>query len=282
MSKLKLLRKVEFDLEQDEVSGIWGLMPRDCKAGEFNAFTDGIGIFHDIFEHYFEEKYPRFSGASSYSTLGEVAALGHALAFKDLGVNSRETKRSIYTLEDSLMFDIEELCRQTAEDSTVYKGTDVPFSYYSLSKVDHLFEGWYILEQLDVLKLRLKEMFPDKSAKEFKDILNVSKAKQAFIWGYVQVAKFYNADHSYDLSEFITEWMKFTESIKWEYIADFIESVYITVEFDKTRIFWTATFNRHTESYYNEDDEEEYYEEKIIITNKSKNSIQYQFNAVSY
>lgn len=72
---------------QDDGTGQWGVCHVD-SVGTFNAFWSPDGIFHDVFEHYFEDKHPYFSGKYAHTIYGEMAASGHAIAYRDIGIDN--------------------------------------------------------------------------------------------------------------------------------------------------------------------------------------------------
>lgn len=82
----RLIRKVSLRFFQDDSSGEYGLTHFDTIEGDginsFNAFWDGMGIFHDVFEHAHEfSKY--FRGESAMNIGGEMAAMGALWYFYD-------------------------------------------------------------------------------------------------------------------------------------------------------------------------------------------------------
>ena len=76
---------------EDDATGEYGLTHKQTYNHNisFNAFWSGIGIFHDIFEHYHEySKY--FLGQYAMNIGGEMAAMGHMTYYVEkLGVYNR-------------------------------------------------------------------------------------------------------------------------------------------------------------------------------------------------
>lgn len=73
-------------LTHDE-NGIFGLIPETCRdyAG-FDAFTETAGVFHDVFEHWFEGIAPFEVPGSIWA---EMVASGYAVYFSDvLSINN--------------------------------------------------------------------------------------------------------------------------------------------------------------------------------------------------
>lgn len=63
-----------FTIKEDDANGTVGFIPKDCE--DFNAVTNGAFLFHDVFEHWFENKSRWFSGDHALNPAGEVAAMG--------------------------------------------------------------------------------------------------------------------------------------------------------------------------------------------------------------
>jgi hypothetical protein len=65
----------------DNANGQWGVSHintiKEDEGNAFNAFWSPLGIFHDVFEHYFEGVHRRFRGDAFRNVSGEVVAMGH-------------------------------------------------------------------------------------------------------------------------------------------------------------------------------------------------------------
>ncbi len=85
-----------FTIKEDDADGTVGFIPKDCE--DFNAVTNGSFLFHDVFEHWFENKSKWFSGDHALNPAGEVAAMGAriyylwTLGFNPLERNADETR----------------------------------------------------------------------------------------------------------------------------------------------------------------------------------------------
>jgi len=64
------MKKITLDLKEDEATGIIGFIPSTCE--EFNSFTDAIGLFHDVFEHWFENHHKYFKNEYACDRSGEL------------------------------------------------------------------------------------------------------------------------------------------------------------------------------------------------------------------
>jgi hypothetical protein len=89
--------KVKLRLVQDtsdwdyELGGFVPAMAYSDKT--FDPFWSPEGIFHDIFEHWFEGLLPRFTGKKMFSVYGEMVATGAQCYFYHLGVNTLQYRK---------------------------------------------------------------------------------------------------------------------------------------------------------------------------------------------
>ncbi len=74
---------------EDYATGDYGLCPKGSEEKGFNAFWNGIGIFHDVFEHWFEDKHKYFSGEHAFNVCGEMCAMGAAFYYYNMIGSSR-------------------------------------------------------------------------------------------------------------------------------------------------------------------------------------------------
>lgn len=84
--------EVILKLHEDD-NGTWGLTHVNT-LGKFNAFWSSDGIFHDVFEHYFEDKHKYFSGNAAFTIWGEMCASGHGIAYSQIGIDNFRYRNS--------------------------------------------------------------------------------------------------------------------------------------------------------------------------------------------
>lgn len=72
------MHKVRLKFWDDDATDDWGLSPINSINVEnpFNAAFTPTMIFHDSFEHWFEDKHKYFLGKNAFNVGGEVAAMG--------------------------------------------------------------------------------------------------------------------------------------------------------------------------------------------------------------
>lgn len=90
---MRKFHTVNLVLFKDEDVGSYGCAhekTHDNNSINFNAFWDGIGIFHDVFEHWFEKEHKYFQGDYAMNVGGEMAAMGaSSYYYHILGVYNR-------------------------------------------------------------------------------------------------------------------------------------------------------------------------------------------------
>src|ERR1035437_5395868 len=87
-------------LFQDQANDEWGVTHRDtiAEVDSFNAFWDGMGLFHDVWEHNFEFTNKYFRGKGALNIGGEMAAMGAMWYYlNQLGMFNRLNPQSTYT-----------------------------------------------------------------------------------------------------------------------------------------------------------------------------------------
>ncbi len=80
-----MTHEVNLRIYRDDDSGIVGTCPSEVwrrdDSGQFDPFWQGILIFHDVFEHYFEHTHAAFCGDNAHNVSGEVTAHGHLIYY---------------------------------------------------------------------------------------------------------------------------------------------------------------------------------------------------------
>lgn len=78
--------QVKLRYHEDEDNGIWGFC-HENTVGFFNPFYEPSGIFHDVFEHYFEGT-GCFKGEGFCNVFGEMVATAHKYYITNqIGIN---------------------------------------------------------------------------------------------------------------------------------------------------------------------------------------------------
>lgn len=88
----RLIKTVELSFFRDNATGEYGLCHKDTQDSDngFNAFWNGMLIFHDVFEHSHEYQNKYFRGDYAMNVGGEMAAMGAMWYYYNvLGVYNR-------------------------------------------------------------------------------------------------------------------------------------------------------------------------------------------------
>lgn len=103
----RLVKTVELSFFNDDATGEYGLTHKDTQDNNsgtgFNAFWNGMGIFHDVFEHSHEHQNKYFRGDYAMNVGGEMTAMGAMWYYIDqLGMSNRLNSRSMWSPGDNM------------------------------------------------------------------------------------------------------------------------------------------------------------------------------------
>lgn len=200
--------KRKFELFCDDATGDYGVAINNSSEHQFNAFWNGVGIFHDCFEHYFEDMLPPFIGNNAYTVWGEVAAMGAALQYvKEKGVRNRSVSNT-WSITDSIfgtVFDMFEDAEYNKKEygyleSMGFPLVKCPVKYQRPNDVDY---NWQ-----------------DSAGNSFRRINCPTKYKQdiknTMRWG----AKLANKLWFYEMSDIITSLNNFCKNLNASELFD--------------------------------------------------------------
>jgi hypothetical protein len=124
----RLIKTVSLRFFEDDATGEWGLTHSDTIDGSgddsFNAFWDGRGIFHDVFEHSHEHtKY--FQGIYAMNIGGEMAAMGALCYYYNrLGVYDR-LRPGYHSPSDNILRTTFDMIQEAVEDTNFRFGSSL-------------------------------------------------------------------------------------------------------------------------------------------------------------
>ena len=210
--------RVDMRFFEDEDNGIWGVAPQDSLTQNFDPFWDGIGLFHDVFEHYFENKHRHFRGSYAYNIAGEVAAMGHAAYYYgELCMARREV--SYFDGFDSCIRDL-----TLGRMSEALAGDDFAFGDELLCKLpyqrpthNNMLESIARSHYEEILTLEGYRYDPEhpyydeqthERAKQYEQSITQRKLNDLYRWGYKRAKQIAPATHEnrIALDTFITFW----------------------------------------------------------------------------
>ncbi len=233
--------KVYLRLFQDDATGDWGLAHDNAIDidNHFNAFWTGQGLFHDVFEHYFEDIHKYFREEYAFNIGGEVAAMGHlAYFFGEMRLWERRINpQSFYTEEQNIVATtFSDMQEGMSEGYSQYGQLECavphipdPKSYY-LDGI--IYDHW---DQIRSYKPRLEgyQLEYLDQIKEYRKAITLSKLQRLYRWGWRQASKMcpYSSENQEVLRNFIVYWNKFFKEISAENLYhDGFKGLEITVQ----------------------------------------------------
>lgn len=263
---MRLIREVKLRFFQDGATGEWGLTHQDTQddsyGNGFNAFWGGIGIFHDIFEHWHEHTHKYFRGDYAMNIGGEMSAMGAMWYYFDtLGVRNRDfNPHSMLWMGDSMRKTTEDLIRENIEHDGSNYGSVLECGVPKQRPT----ENGELECQIDTMWENVKEMIPGKSHLEYKSRHpestsddreieygiqyknSVTKRKIADLhrWGYRQAERDIpdTIENRDTLSEFIRFWNEFCKAHRAEDIGMEATGIDFRIYKERGQISWVAEF----------------------------------------
>lgn len=222
-----MIYKVNLALFEDDANGEYGLAHKNATDRGFNAFWTHQGIFHDVFEHYFEDIHPYFQGEYAFNVGGEVAAMGHLVYYENqIGLENRWFNRySMYGRDR----DIVETTR-----GEMYEAINQGFCNFGnelLCKVPYQKVSDVCIEDIIDIHMSGINLIPvegyEEQAKEvgrnYKKSITRAKLQRLYRWGYERAkGMFPRTNHNIDkLYDFLEVWKDITEKNKPKELHDY-------------------------------------------------------------
>lgn len=262
-SRKKLVRTVNLVFFCDDANGEWGVTHKDtCKDDSgFNAFWDGRGIFHDVFEHAHEETNQFFRGYRyALNVGGEVAAMGQLMYYVNrCGVGNRFENRYTFTPSDEgairTTFDL-------MQESISYNGgsfgsaleSNVPEQKDTGDNVLEYMIGDHYERVKDCQVYDCNGKYPEETERcqDYKDSVTLEKLTNLYRYGYnmgKDCVKPYLRNGGL-LRDFIDFWTDFCQTNKAEELGATYKGITFKIYQDKEGLlYWTAVFNPNHLSY---------------------------------
>ncbi len=236
MSNKRLVHTVKLRFFEDQANGEWGLAHNETykenNGGDgFNAFWDGRGLFHDVWEHWFELEHKYFKGHSAMNVGGEMAAMGALWYYYDtLGLHERQFPGNVNYMGDMMRRGTEDLVTEALSEGYCNFGSTLESSVPNQKETDNNeLECQLDLYWSNVLKHKVYEhgeVNRDERAKESADIYRKSLSKRKIQnlhrWGYRMAEKL--VPHTYanrqTLANFIAFWGDFCKRNKADELKD--------------------------------------------------------------
>lgn len=220
----------------------------------FYAFWSGYnGIFHDVFEHWFEFSHPYFKGKYAMGIAGEVAAMGAMYYFmNDLSITSRtgDDRRNRVDDRDGFVIDLTAgQMNDAIEHGNISFGHTFDVSIPKQPPVHDDFEQMILKHWKQVKKYKLGGDCENSkiAANEFKQSLTLEKLRRAYRWGFKMAEETapQNCRVQSEIYSFIDAFNIITEKRNAEQLAhDFKHITFKVVP--GANMKWDANFYKHS------------------------------------
>ena len=244
------LRTVQLRMFCDHGNGEYGLAHANCidtggYSNGFNAFWSGLGIFHDVWEHYFEgDKY--FQEDNFMNIGGEMAAMGHALVFYNCMRIRHGNSWNHYT-QSIASTTYTEIQESISEGYSRYGNTLA----CAVPRQRNVHDASGYLENIiyDVYteSKKAKYEYINGEDKEYSDMYRKSvtktKIRRLHEWGFKQAEKMLSGNQGENigvLTKFFEYWEKFTSRINAEEFNWHFDGITFYISKYKGTLKWKA------------------------------------------
>jgi len=244
------IHTVELSFFEDDATGEFGLAHTKThnENSPFNAFWNGIGIFHDVFEHWFELEHEYFLGDNGMNVGGEMAAMGAAYYYYDvLNVHNRY-ENGYRTFADVM--------RQTTE-SEVMEAIQCGYTNFGNTlncgvPRQRPLDNGELEYQIEMLYNNVKNLSYDRqsyvskieenASKNYKKSVTLGKIANLHRWGYRMAENLIpdNRHNQIMCGEFIDFFNNFCKSNSAEDLTSLADTLTIQLFKDGEEITWSA------------------------------------------
>lgn len=258
-----LIRTVDLRFFQDDANGEYGLAHAETLAGPngsdgFNAFWDGRGLQHDVFEHAHEFTSPYFRGDYAMNVGGEMAAMGALWYYFDtLGLHERQFPGQIHWMGDTMRRGTEDMVKETLNEGYCQFGYTLESNVPRQRPTDNS----ELEAQLDLYWDNVKgykgrerprgavgRLFKEEIDREaefisvYRKSLTKRKIQDLHRWGYRMAEKL--VPNTYEnretLAGFIAFWDAFCKRNKAEELAALYRGLIVKLFRDGETVSWEA------------------------------------------
>jgi hypothetical protein len=217
----------------------------------FDAFWSAGGIFHDIWEHYFEGYHPYFKN-SIFNIGGEIAAIAHWYYYaRMMGFTPRvwEGEVLIASIENIIDVTNSKMKKYISYGCSYYGDTllcDVPYQNENRYIDPIILRHWQSIKDVEVITKNPQEI---QRGNNYKKSISLSKLQCLYRWGYSQAEKLVpNNNHNLGaLHEFYNAFRKITVKHNPEELSYDFKGIEVKIQ-GGNKIEWDANFIKHDET----------------------------------
>ncbi len=236
--------KIKLLFHCDDANGEYGLLPENAIDRDFNSFWDGRAIFHDVFEHYFEDNHKYFKGDFAFNIGGEMCAMGHLLYYYNkLGLYNRKFKKSWRDFNEAIRLTTQDMVHEAISYGYTSFGSSLESNIPRQSKNEYCDElAHYFYE--DIKKVKFSGCESDiEYADYYKQSIKKSKIYNLHTYGWKMAEKLVpdNRENLNTCNDFIDIWDEITK-LPAETLRYYFSGVIFTITKKNDIISWKAKF----------------------------------------
>lgn len=250
----RLIKTVDLRFFKDSANGETGLThynTQDDNYGtSFNAFWNGIGLFHDVFEHSHEYTNKYFTGDYAMNVGGEMTAMGAMwYYFETLNVNNRMSWSSYVPPSESMKRTTLDMVHEAIEDGYTQYGNVLMCNVPKQRPVDsgeleyQIEDYWKKVKELHTRSEYEQER---ESGIAYKNSVSFRKIADLHRYGYRMAERLVpnKWDNAKVLEDFIDQWDTFCKANNAEELANQCQGLTVKLYKDENGIIsWKVTFN---------------------------------------
>ena len=267
----RLIKTIDLVFFQDDATGDYGLAHKNTfdDNNAFNAFWNGIGMFHDIFEHSHEKENKYFKGDYAMNVGGEMAAMGSMYYYLEaMGVRNRILNQNMYfrgtgeSMKESTLSEVHEAissgyCRYGYSlESNVPDQRPIEDGEFEYQLKDYS-------DKVKALPVTSTDEQEREFGKQYKQSVTFRKIANLHRYGYRMAERLVpnNWDNRAMLSTFIEFWNEFTKNNPAEEMQRNFKGLTIKLYKDENGfVSWKGVFESSSPSEI----------EDAVITEKTK------------
>ncbi len=245
----KLIKKVGLRFFQDNANGEYGLTHNETIDDDngFNAFWDGQGLFHDVFEHAHEHTDKHFRGEYAMNIGGEMAAMGAMWYYYDeLGMHLR-LRGTYRSPGDDMRLSTESMIQEAISHGYTSFGNELLSNVPKQNETNNS-ELECQIETFSHNVLGFEVKATDESergyAQAYKDSVTSEKIADLHRYGYRMAEKMIprNYGNGNTLCEFLSFWNNFCKQHKAEDLQNYLRGIEFSIYREGDEISWKAKF----------------------------------------
>lgn len=258
-----LIKTVKLKFFCDDANGEYGLTHEDTidSDNSFNAFWDGRGIFHDIFEHSHEYTNKYFRGEYAMNVGGEMTAMGMMWYYIDvLGIHERLYDRPYqrYTPGQTMKETTLSLVQEALYSGYCNFGYSLESNVPKQRPTDNGELECQIVDFMSDVKEYKDRHIEDEQERAFAEQYRASvtfrKVADLHRYGFRLAERFVpdTTENRNTLTDFIEYWDDLCKRNSAEDMANAFKGITFKIYKEQGEISWTATFESGDIYQYND------------------------------